>query len=89
MPLSFSMTLRIAAFRSCLAAANFATIPARIRRALQPPPANQTRQGINAEPDKKRRGSSDLPSRCYDNLALESRSCAASSVTTWSWFVTW
>jgi hypothetical protein len=35
------------------------------------------------------RGSFDLPSRSCDNLVLESRSCAASSVTTWSWFVTW
>jgi hypothetical protein len=33
MPLSFSITLRIAAFHSFLVAANFATIPARIRHA--------------------------------------------------------
>jgi hypothetical protein len=40
------------------------------------------RQGANAEPNKKKRGSSDLSSRSCDDLAWESRSCAASSVTT-------
>jgi hypothetical protein len=69
-------------FRSCLTITSCATIPAQITR----DPATKV---IKSSLDKKQtlnqkrtRGSSDLPSRCYDNLALESRSSDASSVAT-------
>jgi hypothetical protein len=79
---SFLITLRIAAFRSCLTVASYTNIPARITRdpatkviesSLDKEQAlNQTRTG----------GSSDLPSRSCDNLALESYGRDASSVAT-------
>jgi starvation-inducible outer membrane lipoprotein len=76
------MTLRTTAFRSCLTIASCATIPARITR----DPATTV---INSSLDKKQMlnrtrigGSFGLPSSSCDNLALESRSCDASSVTT-------
>jgi hypothetical protein len=69
---SFSITLRMAAFHSCLTVAGCTTIPAQIKR-------NPATKDIKSSSDKKQtpnqtrpRGSSSLPSRSCDNLALES-----------------
>jgi hypothetical protein len=71
-----------------LTVASCATIPARITRDL-------ATKVIKLGPDKEEAlsqtrvwGSPVLPSRSRDNLALEPRSRDASSITTWSWFVT-
>jgi hypothetical protein len=70
--LSFSITLRTAAFHSCFTVASCATIPARITR----DPATMVTKSSSDKKQTQNRtrtgGSSDLPSRSYDNLALES-----------------
>jgi hypothetical protein len=48
----------------------------------------RVRQGPSGKPDKETRRPSNLPSRSCNSLTLASRRRVASSVATWSWFVT-
>jgi hypothetical protein len=86
---SFSITLRIPTFRSFLIVASCTTIPAQITRDPAPKVFKSGPDKEQALSQTRTGGSSGLPSRSCDNLGLESLSRDTSSVTTWSWFVTW